>query len=360
MATGESRSWEDREPSDEVRQGGGSPPSRKDAPIVPPWVSGSGSTSGGRPSSSRIIVSTQSFLLEVIRRSRISVSSSEKPAGAVDVVDLPALLLGLLVDLPLLPGALPGDEVVLPRAEGQAPLNIDSAPATAAATTVRNTPAMVQSDHARRRHGQGDGGDDAVEDAEDRVLEAVGAVGQVALRDGVGRVEARGLGGRRGRELRHAISQPAPTITRATAGRPWTRSRDVAPGPGHRPIPPFRAKRYNRCPARIFSPRIGGLFRWRNKRSRGPRTPPVPSEIWRGSRPSASAPEWYIGSTDGRGLQQLIEEVVDNSIDEVLAGFCTDVTLVLHEDGTCSVTDNGRGIPSRSTRGTTARPSRLS
>ena len=56
-------------------------------------------------------------------------------------------------------------------------------------------------------------------------------------------------------------------------------------------------------------------------------------------------PGMYIGSTDSRGLHQLIEEVVDNSIDEVLAGACTEITLILHSDGTCTVRDNGRGIP---------------
>ena len=56
-------------------------------------------------------------------------------------------------------------------------------------------------------------------------------------------------------------------------------------------------------------------------------------------------PGMYIGSVSRKGLNHLIYEIVDNAVDEHLAGFCDHIQVILEKDGSCTVKDNGRGIP---------------
>jgi len=68
-------------------------------------------------------------------------------------------------------------------------------------------------------------------------------------------------------------------------------------------------------------------------------------QVLEGLEPVRKRPGMYIGSTGYEGLHHLIKELADNGIDEVIAGFASDLSIVLHEDGSVTVTDNGRGIP---------------
>lgn len=68
-------------------------------------------------------------------------------------------------------------------------------------------------------------------------------------------------------------------------------------------------------------------------------------QVLEGLDPVRKRPSMYIGSTDIRGLHHLITEIVDNSIDEALAGYCDKIEVSFNKNGSCTIVDNGRGIP---------------
>jgi len=68
-------------------------------------------------------------------------------------------------------------------------------------------------------------------------------------------------------------------------------------------------------------------------------------QVLKGLEPVRQRPGMYIGSTGKNGLHHLVYEIVDNSIDEVIQGYCDKIRVVVKEDGTVEVEDNGRGIP---------------
>ena len=68
-------------------------------------------------------------------------------------------------------------------------------------------------------------------------------------------------------------------------------------------------------------------------------------KVLKGLEPVRLRPGMYIGNTGRSGLNHLVQEIIDNSVDEHLAGYCNNIEVVVNEDGSATVSDDGRGVP---------------
>ena len=68
-------------------------------------------------------------------------------------------------------------------------------------------------------------------------------------------------------------------------------------------------------------------------------------KVLKGLEPVRLRPGMYIGNTGRSGLNHLVQEIIDNSVDEHLAGYCNNISVTVNEDGSATVSDDGRGVP---------------